>query len=299
MKKILVFENNQKEQKRQKHIEALQKEAEPYETEIQEIRADLESKYSAIYSSSDSSGVMTGFVLTSAKDLELVKKVTEQYNFTPVIVLDCALPQDTLTEILQKASEEKYEIMLSGMTFDEDVLRMADSVREEGTEYGYSQDMAFMIRRDCDSEENRSLLEQHGYRDIICFDNSMKSEISGEMRYLPYWFVRSKVSAYTNAIEYAISEKADMIWLFNLAETESGELSEEIITDFLKILNTRVTEGTMHCIKLTDAFYILAEKEGLTQDAEEEYAQYKEEQEKRISELEEKVDEIYSHWNEY
>lgn len=41
---MLVFESDQKEQRQQKHILKLQKEAEPYESELQEIRQDLEER---------------------------------------------------------------------------------------------------------------------------------------------------------------------------------------------------------------------------------------------------------------
>lgn len=56
--------------------------------------------------------------MTSAGDMDLVKEVANEYSFTPIIVLNCDLSQDILLEILQKASEQNYEIMLSGMTFE-------------------------------------------------------------------------------------------------------------------------------------------------------------------------------------
>lgn len=296
---MLVFESDQKEQRQQKHILKLQKEAEPYESELQEIRQDLEERSRAIYSSSDISSSMVGFVMTSAGDMDLVKEVANEYSFTPIIVLNCDLSQDILLEILQKASEQNYEIMLSGMTFDENVLKTADIIRDQGTDYGYDQDVVFMIRKKCDSDKNRNLLKQHEYKNIIYYDSMMKSDISGKMRYIPYRFVRSNVSAYINTIEYAVSEKVDIIWLFNIEEIENGKLSKGIITDFLQILDKRIKEGTMHYIKLGEAFYALAKKEGLMQEAEEEYTRYKEEQKVRIDELEAEIDKIYSCWNEY
>ena len=111
----LLFVNYRQEQRQTTHMQQLQKEAMPYEQEINDIRWELAQKKRAINTKEDTSGILFGFVPASADDFTGIDKLAAEHSITPVILLDCSQEKDMLTAILKKAVEKDYEVVLAGL----------------------------------------------------------------------------------------------------------------------------------------------------------------------------------------
>ena len=85
-----------------------------------------------------------------------------------------------------------------------------------------------------------------------------------------------------------------MNMVFDFEDLAQGTIDETIITDYLKAVETQVSTGKLVYTDLTEAFDAVVEGESLSRRRQEAYEQYKEEQQKRIDELEEIISEIYS-----
>lgn len=126
----LLFVNHRQEQRQTAYMQQLQKEAMPYEQEINDIRSKLAQKQRTINTKEDTSGILFGFVPASADDFTEIDKLAAEHSITPVILLDCSQEKEQLTRILKKAVAKDYEIVLAGLQFDESILQTADEMKD-------------------------------------------------------------------------------------------------------------------------------------------------------------------------
>ncbi len=295
---ILLLVNRQQEQSQTAHLQRLRKEAAPYEQEIRDIRSDLKDKYRALHYDFGTAGTAFGFVLTSAEEIEIVKETVKEYTFTPTIILDCSLDQNTLENIVQKASYEGYDVLLAGMTWNAEVLETADAIKAILPQYGYDQTPAFFLRRTADTEENRNWLQQHGYQHLVRYSDTLQSMmITAENVSLSYGFIRSE-AACSNFIQLVLSGRAITLMSMDFADLRNGTMTKQTIENCLRQVYACISKGSMRELKLEDAFRLVVEDEIQLQRAKEEYELYEKQQKDRIEELENIIDEIYSHWND-
>jgi len=82
----LLFVNHRQEQRQTAYMQQLQKEAMPYEQDINDIRLELAQKQRAINIEEDTSGILFGFVPASADDFTEIDKLAAEHSITPVIL---------------------------------------------------------------------------------------------------------------------------------------------------------------------------------------------------------------------
>lgn len=291
---ILVLDKQQKD-RQAAHIKELQKEARSYEKEIDQIRSEIEERKKEVESSSDVSGVIIGFVPTSVVDIEMIKEITAELQFTPLIVLDCALDEYMLQGIAQATIAEGYDLVLSGMTFDASVLEKADNIKTLVYEYGYDQEPTFFLEHACDTEENRNQLKQHGYKNMVRYSESFDSgtDDSGDP-FISYEFI-SDSDADVNFISKVANAHSYIVMAFNFSDIYSGVIEKTDIAVFLGAIEQSVAVHVMKYTNLTEAFNAVVEKDRVAKENEE----YEIAQQQRIEELEKMISEIYSRWDEY
>ena len=168
----LLFVNHRQEQRQTAHMQQLQKEAMPYEQEINDIRSELAQKQRAINTKEDASGILFGFVPALTDDFTEIDKLAAKHSITPVILLDCSQEKEQLTRILKKAVAKDYEVVLAGLQFDESILQTADEMKDLLVQMDDTKSPAFLLRNKVNTEENRNLLNEHGYTELILYDDS-------------------------------------------------------------------------------------------------------------------------------
>ena len=295
---LFLYTNRQQERRRSADIHALQEEAAPYEQEIRKIQSDLQEQKNMIHTSSDVSGVIPCFIPASADDLSLIKRLADDHNFTPSIVLDCARDTADLKPIVKAAANENFGILLMSSTFNDSVLDTADSMKQAAAEYGFAYTPAFLLLRNNDSETARTQLAERGYENLFLYSDDLMDGSLDEILYLPYGYFRSTTSGSSLANTLA-SAHTSMAVLFDLsaASTSGSQLTEQTISDGLTLFDNRMDKKDLEYRDIPAAFSSLAKKENMADRAQEEYDRYSEAQENRIQELRSTIDEIYSHWN--
>lgn len=291
---MLLFLDKKQENRRAAHMVQLQNEARSYNQEIDDIRSELKKRESEIKRTSDVSGAIIGFVPTSAEDVSTIKNLTAGYRFTPLLILDCAMDEDTLKVVAREAVEEHYDLILAGITFDQEVVKTADSIQALLPEYGYNKEPAFFLRHSFDTKENLEVLLQHGFQRLVRYNDSLSSGVADSgVPYLSYGFIRSS-SAYPNFISQVVDAHSYTIMTFDFQDIRSGAVKTADITDFLVKVDSQVSAGKMLFTDLSEAFDAVVEREGLSKRCQEEFEEYRVEQQKRIEELEKIISEIYS-----
>lgn len=171
----LLFVNHRQEQRQTAYMQQLQKEAMPYEQEINDIRLELAQKQRAINIEEDTSGILFGFVPASADDFTEIDKLAAEHSITPVILLDCSQEKEQLAQILEKAVAKDYEVALAGLQIDESILQTADEMKDLLAQIDDTKSLAFLLRNNANTEETRNLLNEHGYTELILYDASLQA----------------------------------------------------------------------------------------------------------------------------
>lgn len=295
----LLFVNHRQEQRQAAHMQQLQKEAMPYEQEINDIRSELAQKQCAINTKEDTSGILFGFVPESADDFTEIDKLAAEHSITPVIILDCSQEKDVLTAILKKAVEKEYEVVLEGLQFDESILQTADEMKDSLAQLDDTKSPAFLLRNNVNTEKNRNLLNEHGYTELILYDGSLKAGMQENGKpYICYGFFRQPVY-YSDYISQVVTAHTMMLASFDFSTIQSGTLQISDIERFMTLADDQKAANELRYVDLNSAFQAVADQNATQQDRQESYEKYEAEQEKLIQELEEKISAIYSRWDEY
>ena len=296
---VLLFVNHRQEQMQTAHMRQLQKEALPYEQEINDIRSELAQKERAINTKEDISGILFGFVPASADDFAEIDKLASAHSITPVILLDCSQEKEQLTRILKKAAAKDYEVVLAGLQFDESILRTADEMKDLLAQMYDTKSPAFLLRNNVNTEDNRNLLNEHGYTELILYDDSLQAGMQENGKpYICYGFFRQPVY-YADYISQVVTAHTMMLASFDFSTIQSGTLQISDVERFMTLTDDRQAANELRYVDLNSAFQAVADQNATQQERQEAYEKYEAEQEKRIQELEEKISAIYSRWDEY
>ena len=296
---VLLFVNHRQEQMQTAHMRQLQKEALPYEQEINDIRSELAQKERAINTKEDISGILFGFVPASADDFAEIDKLASAHSITPVILLDCSQEKEQLTRILKRAAAKDYEVVLAGLQFDESILRTADEMKDLLAQMYDTKSPAFLLRNNVNTEDNRNLLNEHGYTELILYDDSLQAGMQENGKpYICYGFFRQPVY-YADYISQVVTAHTMMLASFDFSTIQSGTLQISDVERFMTLTDDRQAANELRYVDLNSAFQAVADQNATQQERQEAYEKYEAEQEKRIQELEEKISAIYSRWDEY
>lgn len=294
----LSWMNRQQERRRLAQMRALQQQAAPYEQELREIQSELDKREKAISVNTDISGAVPCFRISSAKDIEVVKKLSADYAFTPTILLNCSLDKETLRDIIKASAAENYDFVLFIRSMQDDTLDTAAELQEMIAEYTARWEPIVLLRNQADTQENRALLAQRGYQTLFRYRTDLDDGTQDEILYLPYGFLRATTSS-SRLTDTLVSAHTSMAICFDLDGLHDHTLAEKDITDCLNVLDEYVSEETLEYRDADTAFLVLAQKEGKTERGKAEFDRYAQQQEARIKELRDIVSEIYSHWDEY
>ena len=295
----LLFVNHRQEQRQAAHMQQLQKEAMPYEQEINDIRSELAQKQRAINTKEDASGILFGFVPESADDFTEIDKLAAEHSITPVILLDCSQEKEQLTRILKKAVEKDYEVVLEGLQFDESILQTADEMKDSLAQLDDTKSPAFLLRNNVNTEKNRNLLNEHGYTELILYDDSLKAGMQENGKpYICYGFFKQPVY-YSDYISQIVTAHTMMLASFDFSTIQSGTLKIADVENFIEMAEEQKADNKLRYVDLNSAFQAVTDQNVTQQERQEAYEKYEAEQEKLIQELEEKISAIYSRWDEY
>lgn len=216
-----------------------------------------------------------------------------------MIFLDCSQEKEQLTRILKKAVAEDYEVVLAGLQFDESILQTADEMKDLLVQMDDTKSSAFLLRNKVNTEENRNLLNEHGYTELILYDASLQADMQENGKpYICYGFFKQP-AYYADYISQVVTAHPMMLASFDFSTIQSGTLQISDVERFMTLTDDRKAANELRYVDLNSAFQAVADQNATRQERQESSEKYEAEQEKRIQELEEEISAIYSRWNEY
>lgn len=158
---------------------------------------------------------------------------------------------------------------------------------------------AFLLRNNVNTEENRNLLNEHGYTELILYDASLQAGMQENGKpYICYGFFKQPVY-YADYISQVVTAHTMMLASFDFSTIQSGTLQISDVERFMTLADDRKAANELRYVDLNSAFQAVADQNATQQERQESYEKYEAEQEKRIQELKEKISAIYSRWDEY
>lgn len=215
------------------------------------------------------------------------------------ILLDCSQEKEQLAQILEKAVAKDYEVALAGLQIDESILQTADEMKDLLAQIDDTKSPAFLLRGNVNTEETRNLLNEHGYTELILYDDSLQAGMqeNGEP-YICYGFFKQPVY-YADYISQVVTAHTMMLASFSFSTIQNGTLQISDVERFMTLADDRKAANELRYVDLNSAFQAVADQNTTQQERQESYEKYEAEQEKRIQELEEEISAIYSRWDEY
>lgn len=270
--------------------------ARPYEQEIRSIRSELKKRERELKRNQEVTGILFGFVPSSERDLDDIETLAATYGITPVILLDGSLKRNTLRAIAMRALDESYEIAFTGTAFRKEALQNADEMKKLLERSGYEKESAFLLRDSDDSEENRDLLQKHGYSELFRYSDFWQNGALDGTPYLCYGFFRTP-DYYSYYMSRMVDAHTMMLAVFDFSELQSGRFRLSDVNTFLMMAGNRKARKELQFMDLDTAFAEVLRRTTMETDKKEAYAAYRAEQEANIRELEEELSEIYAGWS--
>lgn len=292
---VLLIRYQQSEQAHEEHIAQLRKEAETYEARLKTIRKELDDMEDRIGSDSKTGMIMLAWQVESADDVRHVTEQAEEYSVEPIIAVDVHAKE--LRRILSAVNEASYELVLTAYPFDADARKDAAALRESLEEdYPDLRDTGmFLLRETYENEENLALLSQSFDGCICYYTHASFAEAHPAFQLMNYSFLRSATFAVQTRLKQLSSGAEALMFVVDLS---AEELTPEIENRFLSSICTYAGEHELPLSTVEQTTDAIRQNQVNTATGQEAYEKLLAERQEELDELNAKLDEIYSRWNE-
>lgn len=290
---LIIYQIN--DYKDDSYIESIKEKAKPYEQELREIENDLEDMREAIAVKNEVALVTVGFQIESIEDFVLVQKLTEQFEFQPVIVLN--VNHDEIENIIKEVSKTNYSVVLTCSPINEDIKTDIKRVRKklsDSSKKVYNSNL-FLLRNIDDTDENLKSVKDMGF--VGCLRHPDSSDIGvleNGLICLNYSQIKSDAFSINTRLSSVVKDQQSLVIIFDFS---NKSLSENAVTYYLGCINQFIADGKLEYSDiehLKRTVELNAELQKLNQMTYDEYAAV---QQEKIDKLQKKIDGIYSHWN--
>ena len=289
-----LYMDQKEEQQQSAQLVRQKEEAKPYEKEIKEINTQIEERKQNLDYLSDTAKMLVGYKMYAPENLAVIQKQAETYGFAPVIVLDCAMETTQLTSLIQTVVGGGWEIMLTGSPVMDEFSEKVTHVREVLGQFGISDTGVFLLRDSYYSQENIERLTANGFKGYTCYSSEVTNGCEEDgMVYFEYWYYNKDSSLLEDKMGQMVSGRKSMIVVFELESLQTEDLSEEEMEQTLNLTKEYVEDGEMVYSSAAEVVHELSNMDAIQAQRQAEYEEYAAQQQEKIGELKEKINQIY------
>ncbi|MCC8167747.1 MAG: hypothetical protein LIO37_00190 [Clostridiales bacterium] len=294
-----LYTYTQEESSKQELYDSIADEARPYEVELRELENELASMEEDAAYVSDRAKIMMGFAISAESDISDIEELSEEYGFSPIVILDCSKEYDDLVPLIDAAAETGWEIMLTAETYSDDVNEMVLSVLSYLDEVEAGQTGVFLLRNSSYSSAAVEMLADDGFIGYTVYNSTVPEDGQDDDGnvYFEYYYMSSDSSAISNKLAYMYSNRTSMIIAIDMAAVESGGISEKFLTNLMEA--TQEYDEYDECTYATVAEVVeeLSEINEIEADNKEANQETVDQMQERIDELNDIIDEIWSRYS--
>ena len=292
---IMMYSYSVNTSEQKARLEAAVAEAEAYENEANELRRSISS--AQVEFLSDTSGIaqfVVGFVISSEDDIAYAEDKADEYDFEPVLLLNCNYELTELESLSVLASGTGHEIMLTASVFTSDTNETVTSLLSYMKRNSIECSDIFLLRSDYYSDSSLEMLISDGFAGYTVYNTTPVSGITDD-GYITfdYSFLTVDSSSYTR-FSSSYSNLSAMIVAVDMDSMRSGTLTESFVTSLLNTLSSYAGNEDCEFATVSEVTESLLAEDEEYKEKLAEYEAYVYECKLRIEELEELIAEIYS-----
>ncbi len=267
----------------------------PYEEELYNLEASIRKKAEWTKEKVFSPQIMIGFMPSTMEHFEQIELLSKEHTFYPVIVLDSSVKNEVKLQILEKAQKNNYEVVLTEH-FDKKNpdFTYVEHMRSLLPQYGFPDDVIFLLREDSDSFLARHTVIENGYSGLLLYNEKFVNGIFDEqIPYGNYYYLRD--NSYLKEVLYDIAHvHAVVILIVDFSSVEDGTTREEEIPGILTYLEHLKDEQTFEFSTVKNAFDVIVETDRIRKERQKEYDDFVKGLQPRMDELQAKLNELYA-----
>lgn len=297
-----VIQTRALEKERTEYLDALKAEALPYEQEMAQIRQEIadygkEKDDEEVIIIPPRGRVMVGYQLNTAGYLYHIRSQSEQYGFSPVIVLDCS--EDLWVNqsiIISMLPTDYFEVVFTASSFNESTMENVAKVREAMRGTSLIDTNTFLLRGVFDTEENQALLLENGFDKCFRLNNNVANEVTEEgLALMGYCDMNSRsATSIKNSLEVSAENAISVMYIFDMKSWPLSYANEKTMDSYLDAISSYAGDGSLIPSTVSESFAnLFLERVQKHQDKDD----FMEEKEARLAELEAITQEIYSRWD--
>lgn len=295
-----LFINDYRQEKRQsEYLDKLHKEASPYEMEISSIRKDIENAHDNIHKDETISQISLVFEVAQVTDVDWIEEQVSQYNYpaTAVLKVDNTLGSRIIRRISN--SEASIDVMFSGLDELKQSQENLQTMRDAAKQYGIEAVPMWFFDSADNTDSNVTFIKDNGFSSYTQPTDYGLNIIAGEKNdvfFTEHIPVRTGDNKVDSSIRISTEQKKPIILSFDVAELSTDSLCKDYLTAAFATLKQYMDDGKTDVVSTgemikTQSVLFTSEDEKL-----EAFEEYQDEQNARIAELQNIIDEIYSEW---
>ena len=289
---VLLVRHHRLEQERDAALRAVTEQAEPLERELAQLERDIARAQREGEQTVRTAFYAVGYQLSEKSDIALALRHAEEYDFTPVFVLDPSA--GNYRALISALRDETCEIVLTSEPFDERAL----SDRPELTGTAAADSGAFLLARSDDTPERLDRIAEAGFTCVVRHaDSAENALLDNGLVSVSYSRIKSSGFSVGSRMQEAGENAQTLLIVFDLSALHKGDLTEKSITDTLAEIFADRDSGTVQYGTVSEgaaAMKAAAEAHALSRaELERSIAG----QQQRIDEIRAELDAIYAQWN--
>lgn len=299
------------QKKQSEWMAALKEEARPYEREIDRLQSEVNEKRKAIGVTDTRPEVMLLLQIQNTGQLSRAEEWLNGYAFPVTIVLSASMKDSDIKDVFQKVKDSRYftgnrvDVMLSGNPSEADMMRRAQRKRKLFSGYDVEFSNCWFLDRGEENAVNTELLAQNkfaGYSQLTDYGINLRSgELENGLVYTEHVPVKTGDNKIESTLKLCAEQKKaaaisfDMEMLAGLDKTEADTLADTV-------LSLIQTKQESQAVTVHNTSQMLSQNTAGRQSREEQQAEYDRfaaAQQEKMEELQDKVDAIYSRWEDW
>lgn len=297
---FLMANQLQRERRQQEQLGQFHDQVDAYEDELRAIRAQLYEMKLAVDQVDITPETALCFLVRDPAHIQWVEDTFSGYGWPVSIVLSIDQPSgaDIIARMAQSPMD--MEVMFSGISLYQQHQETLDQLTQQAQKQEVPVSPMWFLSEEEYTQPNLELLKEYGiqgytqpsqYSDVIQSGNSADDQL-----YVEHASVTPGEQILGSGLELAIRQQRFLICAFDVEQMDGSPQAQASLDNALEAL-TYFQDMDAMVVDSTRHFFVLKEEQRQAiQQRREEYERYSAQQEQRIQQLEERIDQLYAQW---
>lgn len=297
----LMVNQLQKERHQTEQMTQFYAQTNAYEDELRSIRKELQEMQAAIEDVDITPETALCFLVQDPAQIQWVEDTFSSYGWPVSIVIPIDQPNgaDIIARMAQ--SQMDMEVMFAGISVYQQYQTNLEQLKQQAQRQEVPVSPMWFLSQEEHTQDNLNLLKQYGitgytqpsqYSDVIQSGNSKDDQL-----YVEHVPVKPGERLLGSGMELAISQKRFLICAFDVEQMDGSPEAQATLDNALEALTHFQGTGDMLVDSTRHFFDLKEEQRKAIEQRREEYNRYSAQQQQRIQQLEDKIDQLYEEWN--